>query len=88
MLGGLLRVDFAFLYHRIAVEAQGPYHFTRYTHQPVGATVLRRRLQRAMKWKVLELLYTDWGQMEEQQHLHYVEGKLLPLVKQGEAGRV
>ena len=40
---GLFSVDLALLGadHKIAIEVDGPYHYTLNTHQPLGHTLLR-----------------------------------------------
>ncbi|CAG9463319.1 unnamed protein product [Pedinophyceae sp. YPF-701] len=45
---------------RLAVEVDGPSHFTRNTAQPLGSTLLSRRVTRACGWHVLSIPHYEW----------------------------
>ena len=46
---------------KLAIEVDRHKHFTVNTNQPLGHTVLRRRLLRSYGWKVLSVPYYDWS---------------------------
>lgn len=45
---------------RIAVEVDGPFHFSVNTNSPLGQTMIRRRLLRAVGWTVISVPYHTW----------------------------
>ena len=45
---------------RVAVEVDGPSHFLGLSHQPTGATMLKRRQLRYFKWQLESVLYWEW----------------------------
>ncbi|GLC42994.1 hypothetical protein PLESTM_001410700 [Pleodorina starrii] len=45
---------------RIAVEADGPWHFTSNSRQPLGTTLCRRRCLEARGWVVVSVPYWRW----------------------------
>eukprot|EP00899_Mesostigma_viride_P021074 jgi/Mesvir1/28969/Mv17744-RA.1 len=47
----------------IAIEADGPAHFAYNTLDPLGPTVLKARLLRAMGWHVVQVPYFQWAQL-------------------------
>jgi hypothetical protein len=51
---------------RVAVEVDGPSHFLGRSHQPTGATLLKRRQLRYFEWHLESVLYWKWdsGSME------------------------
>ncbi|GLC42995.1 hypothetical protein PLESTM_001410800 [Pleodorina starrii] len=55
-----LEVEQHFL--RIAVEADGPWHFTSNSRQPLGTTLCRRRCLEARGWVVVSVPYWRWYQ--------------------------
>lgn len=63
---GLFSVDVAILSEgkSIAIEVDGPFHYTLNTHQPLGHTLLRRRLLTAMGWTVVSVPYFDWNRLQ------------------------
>lgn len=54
-------VDVAIPELRIAVEIDGPSHFARTAHRPLGSTALKRRHLEAMGWAVLSVTQRDWA---------------------------
>ena len=46
---------------RLAVEVDGPSHFLGRSHQPTGATLLKRRQLRYFGWAVKSVAYWDWS---------------------------
>ena len=58
---GWLLVDVALPELRIALEADGPYHFLRNVPQQLrGETAARNRLLRAWHWEVVSMSHTAW----------------------------
>lgn len=45
-------IDIVLPAHRIAIEVDGPIHYTVNTLRPMGATLLKRRLLSRLGWKV------------------------------------
>ncbi|KAL0022739.1 hypothetical protein WJX77_009701 [Trebouxia sp. C0004] len=62
---GIFSVDVAVIRddQKVAIEVDGPYHYTLNTHQPLGHTLLRRRLLTAIGWIVVSVPYFDWGRL-------------------------
>ena len=46
---------------KIAVEVDGPSHFIGQSHQPTGATLLKRRQLRYFGWRLKSLPYWEWN---------------------------
>ena len=69
-------IDWALPSSRIAVEVDGPSHFTwrnaNCEHPPNGPTLLKRRLLEAASWHVISVPFYDWddreGNAEAQRH--------------------
>ncbi|CAL8461792.1 g1323 [Coccomyxa elongata] len=59
---GLFSLDIATAGPRgpVAIEVDGPYHFTLNTRQPLGSTLIRRRLLHALGWTVLSVPFYDY----------------------------
>ena len=49
---------------KVAIEVDGPHHFTSNTNQPLGHHVLRRRLMAAMGWDIISVPYFTWMEMD------------------------
>jgi hypothetical protein len=63
---------------RIAIEFDGPSHFTRNTLEPLGRTRLRDRLLSAMGWHVVSIPFFDWAELLQPEQMDaYVRQRLL-----------
>jgi very-short-patch-repair endonuclease len=60
---GLFSIDLAITDRRIALEFDGPSHFTTNTLEPLGHTRLRDRLLSAMGWHVVSIPFFDWNRL-------------------------
>jgi very-short-patch-repair endonuclease len=77
---GLFSIDLAIVDRRIALEFDGPSHFTRNTLEPFGHTRLRDRLLSAMGWQVVSIPFFEWARLLEQAQMDaYVRQRLLQL---------
>ncbi len=75
---GLFSIDLAILDRCIAIEFDGPYHFTRNTLEPLGHTLLRDRLLSAMGWHVVSIPFFEWSKLRSMEAIDaYVEQRLL-----------
>ncbi len=75
---GLFSIDLAVLHRRIALEFDGPSHFTRNTLEPLGHTRLRNRLLSAMGWHVVPIPFFDWARLHHPEQMDaYVRHRLL-----------
>ncbi len=74
---GLFSIDLAIVDRRIALEFDGPSHFTRNTLEPLGHTRLRDRLLSAMGWHVESIPFFEWGRLHQtEQRDAYVERRV------------
>ena len=62
---GLFSIDLAIVDRRIAIEFDGPSHFTTNTLEPLGHTRLRDRLLSAMGWHVVCIPFFDWDRLQQ-----------------------
>jgi very-short-patch-repair endonuclease len=62
---GLFSIDLAILDRRIALEFDGPSHFTTNTLEPLGHTRLRDRLLSAMGWCVVSIPFFEWDRLHQ-----------------------
>ena len=60
---GLPRVDLAIADRRIAIEFDGPSHFTVNTLERLGHTRLRDRLLAAVGWHVVSIPFFEWAKL-------------------------
>ena len=75
---GLFSIDLAIVDRRIALEFDGPSHFTRNTLEPLGHTRLRDRLLSAMGWHVVSIPFFDWDRLHQpEQRDAYVAQRLV-----------
>ncbi|KAA6419711.1 MAG: hypothetical protein FRX49_10435 [Trebouxia sp. A1-2] len=76
---GIFSVDVAVIRddQKVAIEVDGPYHYTHNTHQPLGHTLLRRRLLTALGWTVVSVPYFDWGRLYSGPHKAIYLARLL-----------
>jgi hypothetical protein len=51
---------------KVAIEVDGPSHFTSNTRECLGLTLARRRLLEARGWQVLSVPYFDWAALPAQ----------------------
>jgi very-short-patch-repair endonuclease len=78
MADGLFSIDLAIVDRRIALEFDGPSHFTRNTLEPLGHTRLRDRLLSAMGWQVVSIPFFEWDRLHQQEQMDaYVRQRLL-----------
>ena len=74
---GLFSIDLAIVDRRIALEFDGPSHFTRNTLEPLGHTRLRDRLLSAMGWHVVSIPFFEWGKLQRPEQMDaYIKQRL------------
>ena len=74
---GLFSIDLAITDRRIALEFDGPSHFTTNTLEPLGHTRLRDRLLSAMGWRVVSIPFFEWDRLHQtEQRDAYVERRV------------
>jgi hypothetical protein len=78
---GLFSIDLAVVDRRIAVEFDGPSHFTTkfgtHTLEPLGRTRLRDRLLSKLGWHVVSIPFFEWGPLHQpEQKDAYVKQRL------------
>ena len=78
---GLFSIDLAIVDRRIALEVDGPSHFTTNTLEPLGHTRLRDRLLCAMGWHVVSIPFFDWDKLHHPEQMDaYLKRRLLQAV--------
>lgn len=78
----LFSVDIALEGEHIAVEADGPFHFTINTLRPLGEMYVRKRLLEVRGWTVVSVPFFAWQGLSEEEKKRY----LLRLLTQAKAG--
>ncbi len=74
---GLFSIDLAIVDRRIAIEVDGPSHFTRNTLEPLGHPRLRDRLLSAMGWHVVSIPWFEWERLQRPEQMDsYVEHRV------------
>ena len=74
---GLFSIDLAIVDRRIAIEVDGPSHFTVNTLEPLGHTRLRDRLLSAMGWQVVSVPFFEWDKLQRPEQMDsYVEHRV------------
>ena len=74
---GLFSIDLAIVDRRIALEFDGPSHFTRNTLESLGHTRLRDRLLSAMGGHVVSIPFFEWNRLHQtEQRDAYVERRV------------
>jgi hypothetical protein len=82
---GLFSIDLAIVDRRIALEFDGPSHFTTNTLEPLGHTRLRDRLLCAMGWHVVSIPFFDWDGLHHPEQMDaYVKHRLCALLRPDE----
>ena len=75
---GNFSIDIVLEGRRVAIEANGPFHYVGKLED--GATQLRRRMLEARGWEVVSVPYFEWGPLgsstEKQQYLEQKLGRL------------
>ncbi len=80
---GLFSINLAVVDRRIALEFDGPSHFTRNTLEPLGHTRLRNQLLSAMGWYVVSIPFFEWERLHRPEQMDaYVQQRLSQDVKQ------
>ncbi|KAL2922426.1 RAP domain-containing protein chloroplastic [Bienertia sinuspersici] len=69
-------LDAALIDKKLALEIDGPTHFSRNTGVPLGHTVLKRRYVAAFGWNILSVSHQEWqeldGSMEQEEYLRHI----------------
>jgi very-short-patch-repair endonuclease len=74
---GLFSIDLAVVDRRIAIEFDGPSHFTVNTLEPLGHTRLRDRLLSAMGWRVVSIPFFEWDRLQRPEQMDaYIKQRL------------
>ena len=58
---------------KIALEVDGPHHFTVNTLQPLGETQARRKLLLVRGWTVISIPFFNWSNQSEEYRVAYLQ---------------
>jgi hypothetical protein len=73
----LFRIDIAFPQAKVAVEVDGPLHFSNNTRLPLGSTAIRRRLLEQSGWTVVSVPFFEWDPLaSSKERQKYLTDKL------------
>ncbi|XP_057743352.1 RAP domain-containing protein, chloroplastic-like isoform X2 [Arachis stenosperma] len=79
-------LDAVIIDKKLALEIDGPTHFSRNIGVPLGHTMLKRRYITAAGWKVVSLCYQEWEELEgSSQQLEYLRSILKDHLNDGNA---
>lgn len=81
---GMFSVDIAIDKDHIAVEVDGPHHFTANTLRPLGEMFIRKRLLEARRWTVVSVPFFSWSGLTSEERRLYLQR----LLNQARAGTV
>lgn len=57
---------------RIAIEVDGPHHFTANTLQPLGELLARQKLLEARGWAVISVPFFQWSKLADDSRAAYL----------------
>ncbi|GMH36854.1 hypothetical protein BSKO_04727 [Bryopsis sp. KO-2023] len=73
-------IDIAMVEARIAIEVDGPSHFTSNSLKPLGGTLLKRRVLKGRGWEVFPVPFFEWEKYHSvEERMAYVQQKLFQL---------
>jgi hypothetical protein len=76
----LLSIDLAIVDRRIAIEFDGPSHFSVDSLEPLGHTRPRDRLLSVMGWRFVSIPFFDWDKLNRSEHMDaYVRAATLAI---------
>ena len=74
---GTISIDVAIVPTRIAVEVNGPSHYARHSHTPLGHTKLREQLLAAMGWSAISIPFFEWECLRDtEQQAAYLQRRI------------
>ncbi|GMH29696.1 hypothetical protein Nepgr_031539 [Nepenthes gracilis] len=74
---GAYTLDAVLVDHKVALEIDGPTHFSRNSGAPLGHTMLKRRYVAAAGWKLVSVSHREWEELQgSSQQLEYLRDLL------------